>query len=95
MFERKILQRIYGSTKDKRDWRIRYNHKLYRRYKEPDKTPVEHIQRMYKERIPKRIMKGQPEGRRQVGKPRARWVDGVNERDTGSSKLENTIERQK
>jgi hypothetical protein len=36
-----------------------------------------HIQRMARERGVKRIFEDKPGGRRRVGRPRLRWVDGV------------------
>jgi hypothetical protein len=36
LFERKILRRIYGPTKENGIWRIIYNRELYKLYKEPD-----------------------------------------------------------
>jgi hypothetical protein len=33
-FERKILRNIYGSIKERGEWRIRYNHELYQLFKE-------------------------------------------------------------
>jgi hypothetical protein len=36
-----------------------------------------HIQRMAREKGVKRIFEDKPGGRRRVGRPRLRWVDGV------------------
>jgi hypothetical protein len=38
-----------------------------------------HVQRMNKERIPKKILYSTIGGRRRVGKPRNRWIDAVEE----------------
>jgi hypothetical protein len=38
-----------------------------------------HVQRMDKERIPKKILYSTIGGRRRAGKPRARWIDAVEE----------------
>jgi hypothetical protein len=35
-FERKILRRIYGPTKENGIWRKIYNRELYKLYKEPE-----------------------------------------------------------
>jgi hypothetical protein len=29
IFERKVLRRIYGPTREKEGWQIKYNHELY------------------------------------------------------------------
>jgi len=61
-FERKILRRIYGLTRDGGCWRPRWNNKLYSLYSEPNIVEdikirrlewAGHIQRMEEERIPK------------------------------------------
>lgn len=85
-FERKVLRRIYGPVCDNGEWRIRYNQELYDLYEDPNiskeiKTGrlrwAGHIQRMSEGDIPKRIMDGAPGGRRRVGRPKLRWLDGV------------------
>lgn len=38
-----------------------------------------HIQRMDEEKYPKRILNHIPEGTRPVGRPRRRWIEGVDE----------------
>lgn len=85
-FERKVLRRIFGPVCDNGEWRIRYNQELYDLYEDPNiskeiKTGrlrwAGHIQRMSEGDIPKRIMDGAPGGRRRVGRPKLRWLDGV------------------
>jgi hypothetical protein len=36
IFERKVLRRIYGPTREKEELRIKYNHELYDLYKNPE-----------------------------------------------------------
>jgi hypothetical protein len=36
VFERKILRSILESTNDNGEWRMKYNNKLYKSYKESD-----------------------------------------------------------
>lgn len=84
-FERKILRKIYGAIKDNNGWRIRMNHELYRLYKSADVIAfvklnrlrwAGHVSRMAPTSMPKRIL-ANPEGRRNVGRPRTRWEECV------------------
>lgn len=85
-FERKILRKIYGPVKDGEEWRIRMNHEIYKLYREPSVSTcvrlmrlrwAGHIQRMPEYRIPKKLARGEMEGKRPVGKPKQRWEDNV------------------
>jgi hypothetical protein len=38
-----------------------------------------HLQRMKNTEIPRKLMEWKPDGRRCVGRPRVRWMDGVEE----------------
>jgi hypothetical protein len=86
-FERKVLQKIYGSVQDKDTWKSRYNDELYMLFKEPKLTTAirlarlrwaGHVQRMVDDQMPKRLLYTKPRGKRQVGRPRARRLDEVN-----------------
>jgi hypothetical protein len=86
-FERKMLRKIYGPVQDKDTWRSRYNDELYTLFKEPKLTTAVrlarlhwagHVQRMGDDQMPKRLLYTKPRGKRQVGRPRARWLDEVN-----------------
>jgi len=86
VFERKILRRIYGPVCEEAVWRSRYNEELYRFYDEADLvTTVKitrlrwagHVMRMQDNLPCKKITLDKPEGRRQVGRPNLRWIDGV------------------
>jgi len=88
VFERKILRRIYGPICEGAIWRSIYNEELYHLYDETDLvTTVRitrlrlrwagHIVRMHDTLPCKKITLDIPEGRRLVGRPNLRWMDGV------------------
>ena len=86
VFERKILRRIYGPICEGVKWRSRYNEELYRLYDETDLVTTiritrlrwaGHIVRMQDNLPYKKITLDKPEGRRRVGRPNLRWMDGV------------------
>jgi hypothetical protein len=86
VFERKILSRIYGPICEGTTWRSRYNEELYRLYKETDLVTTIRITRLrwaghiirIQDNLPcKKITLDKPEGRRRVGRPNFRWMDGV------------------
>ncbi|KMQ83390.1 endonuclease-reverse transcriptase [Lasius niger] len=73
-------------SKRRRNLRIRYNHELYQLYKEPPlSTHIKlmrlrwtgHVQRMPETRIVKKVLTKQPGGKRDAGRPRARWGNSV------------------
>ena len=85
-WERKILRKIYGPTKDKGTWRIRTNQEIYDLYKDNDIVIdikvrriewLGHICRMNDTRLPRMILNAKLDGRRKVGRPRLRWIDDV------------------
>ena len=84
MWERKI----YGPLKIGDIWRIRTNTELKDLYKDLDIVTdikkrrliwVGHLERMGEDRGCRKIYRGKTEGRRKTGRPRKRWVDGVEE----------------
>jgi hypothetical protein len=84
--EKKILRRIYGPICEGTTWRSRYNEELYRLYDKSDLVTTIRITRLrYAEHIVqiqdnlpcKKITLDKLEGRRQVGRPNLRWMDGV------------------
>jgi len=88
VFERKILRAIFGPTNDNREWRIKYNNELYTLYKESDIVTyikinqlkwAGHIIRMEEQSTTRRVLVALVEGRRQRGRPKLRWEDGVME----------------
>jgi hypothetical protein len=67
-------------------WRSRYNEELYRLYDETDLVTsiritmlrwAGHIVRMQGNLPCKKVTLDKPEGRRRVGRPNLRWMDGV------------------
>ena len=85
-FERKILRRIYGPIYEGITWGSRYNEELYHLYDETDLVTTNRITRLrwaghvvrMQDNLPcKKITLDKPEGRRRVGRPNLRWMDGV------------------
>ena len=85
VFERKIL-RIYGPICEGAIWRSRYNEELYHLYDETDLVSSIRITRLRWEghivqmqfNLPcNKITLDKTEGRRRVGRPNLRWMDGV------------------
>jgi hypothetical protein len=85
-WERKILRKIYGPTKENGQWRIKTNLELMTKYKSQDIVTVikirrmewiEHVIRMNETRSVKKIFEGKLEGRRGKGRPRLRWINDV------------------
>jgi hypothetical protein len=86
VFERKLLRRIYGPMCEGAIWRSRYNEELYRLYNETDLVTAiriaklrwaGHIVRMQDNLPYTKLTLHKPEGRRRVGRPNLRWIDGV------------------
>jgi hypothetical protein len=80
-WERKILRKIYGPKCE-----IRTNLKLQNVYRSPDiVTDIKvrrlewlgHIIRMDGARMAKKVFVSKPEGRRDTGRPKLRWLDDV------------------
>jgi hypothetical protein len=85
-WERNILRKIYGQTKENGQWRIKTNEELITKYKAPDNVNVikirrmewlGHVVRMNETRSGKKIFEGKLEGRRGRGRPRLRWINDV------------------
>jgi hypothetical protein len=85
-WERKILSKIYGPTKENGQWRIKTNEELRIKYKSQDIVTVikirrlerlGHVSRMNETRSVKKIFEGKLEGRRRRGRPRLRWINDV------------------
>jgi hypothetical protein len=88
VFERKILTAIFGPTNEHGEWRIKYNNELYALYKESEivtHTKINrlrwagHIIRLEEQNPARRVLVAVVEGRRQRGRPKLRWEDGVRE----------------
>jgi len=81
-----MLRRIYGPICEGATWRKRYNEELYRLCDETDLVTsimitrlrwAGHIVRMQDNLPCEKITLDKPEGRRRVGRPNLRWMDGV------------------
>jgi hypothetical protein len=88
IFENRLLSRIFGPKRDEviREWRRLHNKELYALYSSPDIIRViklrrlrwaGHIASMGKKRGASRILLGQPNGRRPLGRSRRRWEDNI------------------
>jgi len=75
-WERKIMRKIYGPTKENGQWRIKTNEELRTKYKSQDIVTVikiqrlewlGHVSRMTETRSVKKIFEGKLEGRRGRG----------------------------
>jgi hypothetical protein len=87
IFERKILRRIFGPTKEVNGlWRIKTNEELdklikrrniIRFIKSQRLKRLGHVERMTNEREVTRIYKWKPLASRPKGRPKNRWVDDV------------------
>ena len=89
IFERRILRKIYGPAQNEDgSWRIRMNYELnelighadiVRFIKSRRITWLGHVMRMDDKGTPKRILQWKPIGTRTRGRPRKRWIAGVEE----------------
>jgi hypothetical protein len=75
-----------GPTNYNGEWRIKYNNKLYTLYKESDIITyirinclrwAGHVIRLEEKNPARRVFAAAVEGRRQKGRPKLRWEDGV------------------
>jgi len=98
-FERKILRRIFGPTKENQIWGIKTNEELDKLIKH--KNIVDyikaqrlswfgHVQRMPDTRTVKKIFEWNPLTRRSQGRPKYRWGDDVKQ-DICQMKVKNWI----
>jgi hypothetical protein len=85
-WERKVLRKIYGPTKENGCWRIKMNHEIQEKFKSPDIISViklrrlewlGHVMRMNETRVARKILDDKPGGKRRRGRPRLRWLDDV------------------
>lgn len=87
-FERRVLRSICGPLCEQGRWRIRTNRELTEIY--GDETLVGaiksarlrwagHVARMDEDRMPKKVMDRNFDNNRSRGRPRKRWLDGVEE----------------
>jgi hypothetical protein len=81
-----ILRAISGPTNENGEWRIKYNNELYTLYKESDIVTymkvnrlrwTGHVIRLEEQSRARTVVVAVVEGKRQMGKPKLRWEDGV------------------
>jgi hypothetical protein len=87
-FEKKIIRRIYCPVRQGRKWRIRNNEEMDNIIRKKDIVRfvkakriswVGHVERMEKSRVTKRVTREKIYNRRQMGRPKVRWLDDVQE----------------
>jgi hypothetical protein len=87
VFERKVLQTICGPKIEYGVYRRRYNHELDLEFDSPNALNVTktnrlryagHMIRRPEELPQKALFRAKPNGRRNQGRPKSRWADGVN-----------------
>jgi hypothetical protein len=99
VFERKILRRIFGVTKENQTWKIKTNEELDKLIKHRHivnyiKTQnlswFGHVQRMPDSRTVKKIFKWNPLTKRSQGRPKNRWKGNIKQ-DICQMKVKNWI----
>jgi hypothetical protein len=87
VFENRVLRRIYGPKRDEvtGEWRKLYNEELHNLYSSDIIRQVKskrmrwtgHVARMEEERKVYKVLVGNPERKRPLGRPRRSWEDGI------------------
>jgi hypothetical protein len=88
VFENRVLRRIFGPKRVEvtGEWRKLHSEELHHLYSSPDIIRkvksrrmrwAGHVARMGEERKVYKVLVGKPEGKRQLGRPRRRWEDGI------------------
>jgi GH43 family beta-xylosidase len=88
VFEIRMLRRISGLKRDEVTgcWRKLHNEELHSLYSSPSIIRIiksvrmrlaGHVARMDQKRNAYRILVGEPEGKRPLGRPRRKWVDNI------------------
>jgi len=99
VFEREILRRIFGPTKENQIWRIKTNEELDKLIKHTNIVNCikaqrlswfGHVQRMPGTRTVKKIFKWKPLTERSQGRPKYRWEDSIKQ-DISQMKIRNWV----
>jgi hypothetical protein len=88
VFENRVPRGIFGPKRDEvtGEWRKLQSGELHNLYSTPDIIRqiksgrmrwAGHVARMGEGRNVWRVLVGKPEGKRQLGRPRRRWEDGI------------------
>jgi hypothetical protein len=88
VFENRVLRRIFGPKRYdvKGVWRKLHNEELHNLYSSPNiirmmksmrMRSAEHIEQIGGEQECSRVLMGNLEGNRPLGRPRRRWVDNI------------------
>jgi len=87
--ENRMLRKVFGPKRDEVtvEWRKLHNEELNDLYSLPNIVRVVksrrmrwagHVARMGEDRVLQRVLVGNPEGKRPLGRPRRRWEDNIN-----------------
>jgi len=99
VFERKILRRIFGSTKENQIWRVKTNEELDKLIKHKNiinhikaqrLSWFGHVQRTPDTRKVKKIFNWKPLNKRSEGRSKYRWEDNIKQ-DICQMKIKNWI----
>jgi hypothetical protein len=88
VFENRVLRKIFGPKRDEvtLEWRKLLNEELHHSYSSPRIIRIiksrtmrwaGHVARLGEKRNAYRLLEGNTEGRRPLGRPRRRWVDNI------------------
>jgi hypothetical protein len=88
VFENRVLRRIFGPKRDEvtGEWRKLYNEELRDLCSSPSIIIImksrrmrwaDHVARMGEKRNAYRLLVGNPEGKKPLGRPRRKWVDNI------------------
>jgi hypothetical protein len=88
VFENRVLRRIFGTKRDgvTGGWRKLHNEELHNLYSSPSIIKITksrtmrwvgHVARMGEKRNVFRLLVGNPEGKRPLGRPRRGWIDNI------------------
>jgi len=88
VFENRVLMKVFGPKRDEvtGEWRKLHNEELNYLYSLPNIVQVvksrrmrwaEHVARMGEDRGVHRVLVGEPEGKKPLGRPRRRWEDNI------------------